>query len=412
MTNSVKGPRGGRSAPRPGLRGDTEAPAVPAESKSAPRPGLRHDAAPPAHLAEPRTAPRPALGRDTAQPAVSSEPRATPRPAPARNVELPAHPAEPRLLDRVREQMRLRHYSPRTEKAYVGWVVRFVRFSGTRHPKELGAAEVGAFLSHLAQGEGVSASTQNQALAALLFLYECVLGRHLEEQSSFVRAKRPQRLPVVLSAPEVSRVLEHLDGIPGLMAELLYGSGLRLLECARLRVKDVSFERGEVVIREGKGNKDRVAPLPRRLTPRLQEHLSLVKRQHERDLREGAGWVELPSGVSKKQPNAGRELPWQWLFPATRTYRHIESGERRRHHFHETALQRAVKSAGLAAGIGKRVTCHCLRHSFATHLLEMGYDIRTIQELLGHRSVVTTMIYTHVLNRGGLGVRSPLDALR
>jgi integron integrase len=288
-----------------------------------------------------------------------------------------------------------------------------VRFSGLRHPADLGPEEVTAFLTHLAKARGVSSSTQNQALAALLFLYESVLGKPLERgQQSFVRAKRPERQPVVLSAPEVARVLEGLEGVARLMAELLYGCGLRLLECARLRIKDVSFDRAELTVREGKGSKDRVTPLPRRVEPRLREHIARVEQQHARDLMQGGGWVEVPRSIALKAPNAGREWPWQWLFPATRQYRHTQTGQRRRHHFHETALQRAVKNAGREAGIGKRVTCHCLRHSFATHLLEMGYDIRTIQELLGHRSVATTMIYTHVLNRGGLGVRSPLDALR
>lgn len=226
-----------------------------------------------------------------------------------------------------------------------------------------------------------------------------------------MHAKRPRRLPVVLSVGEVARVLERLEGMPFLMASLLYGSGLRLMECVRLRVKDLEFERGEIVVREGKGDKDRVTPLPRRLHQPLRSHLEWVRGQHQNDLALGAGWVELPGALARKLPNAGREWSWQWIFPATRRYLHPETGQRRRHHFHETALRRAVHEAGIAAGIGRRVTCHSMRHSFATHLLESGSDIRTIQELLGHRSVATTMIYTHVLNRGGLGARSPLDAL-
>jgi integron integrase len=239
-----------------------------------------------------------------------------------------------------------------------------------------------------------------------------VLRLPLEEVAEFSRAKRPQRLPSVLSQVEVSRVLEQLAGVPRLMAELLYGSGLRLMECAELRVKDLSFDRSEIVVRQGKGAKDRVAPLPRAVQLKLKRHLDGVKAQHGRDLDENAGWVMVPAGVEKKMPKAGRDWPWQWVFPATRRYLHAGTGQLRRHHFHETALQRAVREAGIVAGLDRRVTCHSLRHSFATHLLEMGYDIRTIQELLGHRSVATTMIYTHVLNRGGLGVKSPLDAIR
>lgn len=321
-------------------------------------------------------------------------------------------PPGPRLLDRVREELRVRHYSPRTEEAYVFWVRRFVRYHGLRHPSELGVDAVSGFLTHLANDAHVAASTQNQALAALLFLYSRVLGRPIEQDADFVRAKRPRRLPVVLCPSEVERVLAQLDGMKRLMAELLYGSGLRLSECVALRVKDVCFERWEVVVREGKGDKDRVTMLPHVVEPRLREHLNAVKLLHERDLAAGAGWVALPSALGGKYPNAGREWPWQWVFPATRRYRHRPTGQVRRHHFHDTALQKAVRTAVLAARLSQRASSHSLRHSFATRLLEMGYDIRTIQELLGHRSVTTTMIYTHALNRGGLGVQSPLDTPR
>jgi integron integrase len=255
-----------------------------------------------------------------------------------------------------------------------------------RHPGELGGQAISAFLTHLAEEARVSASTQNQALAAVLFLYEHVLGQAPDALGEFVRAKRPIRLPVVLSVSEVATVLEEMRGMPRLMAVLLYGSGLRLLECARLRIKDLDLERGEVTVRRGKGNKDRVTPLPRRVVPELTAHLACVKLQHGRDLADGAGWVEVPEALDRKYPQVGREWPWQWVFPATRFYRHLASGQQRRHHFHETALQRAVHAAGLASGIGKAVTCHSLRHSFATHLLAAGADIRTIQELLGHRS--------------------------
>jgi integron integrase len=320
-------------------------------------------------------------------------------------------PCRPRLV-RLREELRVRHYSPRTAEAYEFWVLRFIRYHGMRHPSELGAEAVSRFLTHLANEAHVAASTQNQALAALLFLYAHVLGRPIEQEAKFVRAKRPGRLPVVLTPSEVERVLGRLDGMKRLMAELLYGSGLRLSECVALRVKDVCFERWELVVRGGKGDKDRVTMLARAVGPRLVEHLGKVRLLHERDLAAGAGWVELPSALGGKYPNAGREWAWQWVFPAARPYRDRSTGEVRRHHLHETALQRAVRTAVLEARLNQPASSHSLRHSFATRLLEMGYDIRTIQELLGHRSVATTMIYTHVLNRGGFGVRSPLDAPR
>ena len=320
-------------------------------------------------------------------------------------------PSPARLVDAVRSAMRLRHLSPRTEQAYLRWMRRFFAFHRGRHPADLGAEHVTAFLSSLATAGRVSAATQNQALAALLFLYRDVLGRDLPWLEDLVRAHSPPRLPVVLSRDEVRAVLSHLHGTPRLMAALLYGSGLRLLECCRLRVKDVDFGRHQLTVRRGKGDKDRVTMLPAALQRPLSDHLRNVKAQHDRDLAAGAGWVELPGALSRKLPKAGRDWPWQWVFPATRTYLDPATSQRRRHHLHETVVQQAVRRAVLAAGLGKRATCHTFRHSFATHLLEDGYDIRTVQELLGHRDVTTTMIYTHVLNRGGQGVKSPLDRL-
>ncbi|MBY0274069.1 integron integrase [Candidatus Binatia bacterium] len=321
----------------------------------------------------------------------------------------PAPP--PRLLDRVRAAMRARHYSVRTEKAYVHWIRRYILFHGKRHPETLGAAEIESFLSALAVQGKVAASTQNQALAALLFLYREVLRMELPWIDGIVRAKSPGRLPTVLSRDEVALVLGQMSGVPLVMATLLYGAGLRLLECARLRVKDVDFARRQIVVRSGKGNRDRVAPLPLSVVPALRAQLESVGRQHAADLAAGAGWVELPFALTRKLPNAGRELAWQWVFPASRQYVERDTRQRRRHHLHETVLQRAVRAAAIAARLPKRVTCHTFRHSFATHLLEDGYDIRTVQELLGHKDVSTTMIYTHVLNLGPAGVRSPADAL-
>lgn len=318
---------------------------------------------------------------------------------------------KPKLLDRIREAVRTRHYSLRTERAYVSWVRRFVIFHGKRHPEILGADEISAFLSHLAVKGRVSASTQNQAMSALLFLYKEVLGKDVPWITDIVRAKEQRRLPVVLTREEVAAVLSRMSGTPRLMATLLYGAGLRLLECCHLRVKDIDFERREIVVRAGKGGKDRVTMLPAVVKTPLAEHLARAKRQHDEDRERGWGWVELPGGLERKYVTAGREWAWQWVFPATRTYVDRETGRHRRHHLHESVIQRAVKEAVLAAGIPKHASCHSLRHSFATHLLEDGYDIRTVQELLGHRDVNTTMIYTHVLNRGGRGVRSPADRL-
>jgi len=315
------------------------------------------------------------------------------------------------LLGRMREALDLGHYSTRTAEAYVGWARRFILFHHKRHPKEMGAAEVAAFLSSLSTDRSVSASTQNQALAALLFLYRNVLGLALDALPHFVHARQPSRLPVVLTRAEVSAVLSELDAVPRLMASLLYGAGLRVLECARLRVKDIDFANRQLVVRRGKGQDDRATLLPRGLASELERHLVTVRQQHGRDLEDGAGCVELPYALRAKYPNAPREWPWQWVFPATRTYVDEPTGERRRHHLHETVLQRAVHEAVRRAGLTKPASCHSLRHSFATHLLEAGYDVRTIQKLLGHRDLRTTMIYTHVANRGPFGVTSPLDVV-
>jgi integron integrase len=323
----------------------------------------------------------------------------------------PPTPRPPRLLDRVREAIRSRHYSRRTEKAYVHWIRRFILFHGKRHPAEMGAAEVSAFLTSLAVQDKVAASTQNQALSAVLFLYREVLGVDLPWLEDVVRAKRPQYLPVVLTRDETRALLQRLNGVPRIMALLLYGAGLRLLECCRLRVKDVDFAANQIVIRDGKGRKDRVTMLPAAARTLLERHIDQVRAQHGADLRRGAGWVELPGALVRKYPHAGREWAWQWVFPATRFYVDRLTGQRRRHHLHESVLQRAVKDAVRAAGVAKLATCHTLRHSFATHLLEDNHDIRTVQELLGHRDVSTTMIYTHVLNLGPAGVRSPADRM-
>ena len=315
----------------------------------------------------------------------------------------------PRLLDQVREAIRVRHYSYRTEQQYLGWVRRFIRFHGRRHPRELGGPEVEAFLTHLAADRKVAAATQSQALAALLFLYKQVLGVELPWLDQVVRSKRPRRLPVVLSRAEVRNVLKHMSGAYGLVAGLLYGSGLRLTEALQLRVKDVELESRTLVVRDAKGQKDRVTVLPDSLVEPLRRQLSEVRRLHERAVAAGYGGVELPYALQRKYPRAHLDHGWQFVFPADAPSSDPRSGARRRHHLYPETVQRRVKEAVRSAGIDKPASCHTFRHSFATHMLESGYDIRTLQELLGHSDVRTTQIYTHVLNRGGRGVRSPMD---
>jgi integron integrase len=315
------------------------------------------------------------------------------------------------LLQSLQANLRLQHLSRRTEAAYVYWTRRFIRFCDRRHPAELGPVEVRQFLSHLVVERRLSAATQQQALSALLFLYRNVVGRSLEELGRLPRGRVPSTLPVVLTQGEVARVVAELRGTHRLVGLLLYGSGLRLVECLTLRVKDVDLERRELMVRRGKAGKDRVTVIPETLRESLKEQLRRVKVLHDRDLANGNGWVELPGGLDAKYPAAGRSWSWQWVFPARRLYRDPASGRNLRHHLHESVIQRAMAEAVRASGIGKRASCHTLRHSCATHLLQAGYDIRTVQELLGHRDVATTMIHTHVLNRGGRGVRSPVDSL-
>jgi integron integrase len=314
-----------------------------------------------------------------------------------------------KLLDQMRDVLRSRHYSYRTEETYLDWVRRYILFHKKRHPLEMGAPEIQAFLLHLASERSVAASTQNQALSAILFLYREVLQKEIEP-ILLSAAKRPERLPTVLSREEILRIIGGMNGIHKLMAQLLYGSGLRLMECVRLRVKDVDFEYKTLTVRDGKGEKDRVTPLPDSVIPELQRQIERVRLLHDEDLSAGCGEVYLPSALETKYPNAGRELAWQYLFPASKRSTDPRSGKERRHHLDASGLQRTVKEAAQKAGIRKRVSPHTFRHSFATHLLQNGYDIRTVQELLGHKDVRTTMIYTHVLQRGGLAVRSPLDA--
>ena len=319
--------------------------------------------------------------------------------------------AKPKLLDKVRQAIRLRHYSYRTEKAYVHWIKRFIFYHNKRHPEEMGEAEIGRFLSALATDLHVSASTQNQALNALLFLYREILKKEIGYVNGVVRAKRPHRLPVVLTRQEVRSILGYLDGSDWLMVMLLYGAGLRLMECLQLRIKDIDFSANQIVVRAGKGDKDRHTMLPAAVKEPLSKHFETIRRLHQRDLDRGLGRVSLPNALERKYPNAGNEWSWQWVFPATTLFTDRVTGERRRHHLHESVLQKAVKEAVRKSGVSKPASPHTFRHCFATHLLEEGYDIRTVQELLGHRDVSTTMIYTHVLNRGGKGVFSPADRL-
>jgi len=317
----------------------------------------------------------------------------------------------PKLLDQVRGAIRARHYSRRTEEAYVYWIRKYILFHGKRHPREMGAAQVTAFLTDLAVKAHVSASTQNQALSGLLFLYRAVLHVDLGEIAPPPRARTPHRVPVVLSPMDVRKVLESLEGMPRLVATLLYGAGLRLQECLELRVKDLDFERREITVRRGKGQKDRRVMLPESVREVLCGHLAKVRVQHDADLGSGLGRVMLPDALERKFPSAPTEWRWQFVFPAGRICRDPRFGPPSRFHVHESLIQKAVTAAARRSGVTARVTCHTFRHSFATHLLEAGYDIRTVQELLGHSDVSTTMIYTHVLNRGGLGVKSPMDRL-
>lgn len=333
-------------------------------------------------------------------------------PIPASDLNAGPDPARRfRLLERVRRALRTRHYSRRTEISYCSWIRRFVLFHGRRHPGLMGEEEIAAFLNYLATTGKVSASTQNQALHSLLFLYRHVLKRQMGMVPGLMPAKRGRRLPVVLSVGEVRSILSRMRGVPGLCASLMYGSGLRLAECTSLRVKDIDFDRGEIMVRSGKGDKDRRVPLPALASPALRVQIERVRVLFETDLRSGIMGAALPGALDTKIPGAERDWRWQFLFPASRSYSEVGTGKRRRYHIHDSVIQRAVMEAVRASGVSKRASCHSLRHSFATHLLEAGSDIRTIQELLGHDSLRTTMIYTHVLNKGGLGVVSPADRL-
>jgi integron integrase len=326
-----------------------------------------------------------------------------------RAVRISPAPPAPRLLDEVRERIRLRHYSLRTERAYCQWITRFILFHGKRHPRELDAAHVTSFLSSLANERHVAAATQNQALAAILFLYREVLGLELAWMTEIVRARRPKRLPTVLSSDEVKAILAGMQGLHGLMACLMYGTGMRVNECVALRVKDLDLARRQIVVRQGKGGKDRVTVVPDRLLEPLRAQLDASRAVYRRDRARNVPGVELPFAYERKNPGAGRSWYWHWVFPQDHLSIDPRTGIRRRHHVYDQTLQRALKRAAARAGIAKPVSTHTLRHSFATHLMEAGYDIRTVQELLGHKDVSTTMIYTHVLNRGGRGVVSPLD---
>ena len=331
---------------------------------------------------------------------VTPYPRIAPEPA-----------QKPKLLDCLREALRSRHYSRRTEQTYCHWVKRFIYFHNVRHPIDMAEPEINACLTHLAVKEKVSASTQNQALSALLFLYRYVLDRKVGDLGEVIRARKPHHIPVVMTREEVKAVLAQLNGDKWLMASLMYGAGLRLMECLRLRVQDIDFARNEILIRDGKGAKDRISMLPESLKTPLQDHLKKVKALHERDLGDGWGRVQMPTALDRKYPNAPADWRWQWVFPQENRWINPQTKEQARHHIDESLVQKSVRDAVAKAGLTKRATCHTFRHSFATHLLEGGYDIRTVQELLGHSDVKTTMIYTHVLNRGPAGVRSPFDGL-
>jgi integron integrase len=316
-----------------------------------------------------------------------------------------------RLIDQVRDVLRKKHYSYKTEKSYIHWIKRYIYFNDLVHPKELGEKEISRFISHLAMNRNVAASTQNQALNAIVFLYKHVLFIELGDFGHMERARRPKRLPVVLSQKEVEQVLANITGRKGLMAKLLYGCGLRIVECLRLRVKDIDFDMNQVVVRDGKGEKDRVTMLPESIKPRLKEHLKKVKIIHQQDLKINLGEVELPFALARKYKNAAKEWHWQYVFPSDKLSIDPRTGKRGRHHLDESILQKAIKNAGRKAGVTKPVSPHAFRHSFATHLLENGYDIRTVQQLLGHNDVTTTMIYTHVMNKGGMATKSPLDTM-
>jgi integron integrase len=317
--------------------------------------------------------------------------------------------AAPKLLDRVRDRIRAKHYSLRTERTYLQWIRRFILFNDKRHPADMSAPEVEGFLTHLAIEGRVAASTQNQALAAILFLYRDVLEIELPWIENVVRARMPVRVPVVLSRADVQRIIDYLDGELHLIAQLLYGSGLRLMEALRLRVKDIDFEYSQIVVRDGKGRKDRVTILPELIVPALRRHLFNVRESHQRAIERGFAGVELPDALERKYPSAHTDFGWQYVFPTRRPSRDPRTGAVRRHHLHETSVQRAVRHAARRAGITKPVGPHTLRHCFATHLLERGYDIRTVQELMGHADVRTTQIYTHVMKKGAAAVKSPLD---
>ena len=319
--------------------------------------------------------------------------------------------SKPRLLDQVRNAIRTKHYSIRTEESYIRWIKQFILFHNKRHPKDMGAKEVNAFLNHLAVKRKVAAATQTQALCAIVFLYKRILDRDIGTLDNLIRARKKKNLPVVFTREEARKVLENLSGTHWLMANLLYGSGLRLMECVRLRVKDVDFGYNQIVVRDGKGNKDRLTMLPQTVAHDLKKHLEKVKIQHEHDLAQGYGSVYLPNALARKYRGAGNSWIWQYVFPSSKISVDPRSGVMRRHHVNQQYLHRAVKSAVQQSRIYKAASCHTFRHAFATHLIEDGYDIRTVQELLGHKDVSTTMVYTHVLSKGGRGVRSPIDAI-
>jgi integron integrase len=329
------------------------------------------------------------------------------------NALSPSSPDSPnkakKLLDQLRDAIRAKHYSYRTEQTYIDWCKRYILYHNKRHPAEMGIPEIQAYIVHLATDQQVAASTQNQALSAILFLYRNVLLREIEFPTDLLRAKKPSRLPTVLSKTEAMAIIHGMHGTPKLMTQLLFGSGLRLMECLRLRVKDIDFASRQIIVRDGKGENDRSVPLPESISALLKEHIERVRTIHSQDLREGYGEVHLPYALERKYPAASREFGWQYVFPAGQRSIDPQTGKTMRHHVHESVLQRAIKDAARLARIDKQVSPHTFRHSFATHLLQNGYDIRTVQELLGHKDVKTTMIYTHVLQRGGLAVKSPLD---